>query len=169
MHEVSDGSLEGEGMGDWCDGVVEWPCTFCGVSWLDECFGMVSDKLVGVDDSLLDGSRHSVCVWVILEKVLASEFSVEVAANAICSKGVFGEVYKVDGFAWWEVHLLLLSLLGGYDSFCRSMGRGELWCLVWGVVDCGVGICSGWWMGCRVEVSAYLGLDAKGRVEVYLR
>jgi len=62
---------------------------FGGVSWLDEFLGMVSDNLVGVNDGLLDGSRHSVCMCVILDKVLASEFSVEVASYAICSKGVF--------------------------------------------------------------------------------
>jgi len=45
--------------------------------------------------------------------------------------------------------LLFLSLLGGDDSFCRSMGRGQLWCLVWGVVDCGVSVCSWWRMRCR--------------------
>lgn len=131
VHEVSDCAFEGKFVGGGDDCMVEGPCTFCVIAWLEQGFNMISDCVMGVNYFLLDDCWHGCCVWVILSKVVLSKLSVEVAVDTIGSEIVICEVNEVEGFAWWEIHLLLLGLLCGSDTFCRSMGWGECWSLMW--------------------------------------
>ena len=57
--------------------------------------------------------------------------SVEVAGDAVCSYFIMCKVNEVESFSWWKVHLLLLCLLSGNDSFSGSMGWSERRSLMW--------------------------------------
>ena len=131
MHEVSDCAFEGEFVCGGDDCMVEGPCTFCVIAWLEQCLHMSSYCVMGINNFLLDGCWHGCCFWVILSKVVGGKVSVEVAVDTIGSEFVKCKVYEVEGFAWWEIHLLLLGLLCGSDTFCGSMGWGEGWSLMW--------------------------------------
>jgi len=90
----------------WFNSVVEWPCTFCVIiAWLDNGFGMSSDRVMRLNDGSLDSRRHCGCMWVVRGEVFVGKVSIEVAVDAICSNGIIGEVNKVEGLAWQEVHL----------------------------------------------------------------
>lgn len=101
MHEVSNGAVEGEVVCGGNDRMVERPSTFCVIARLEKGLDMCSDRVMGVNDCLLNGGRHGRCIWVILSKVMLRELSIEMAVYAIGSEFIMCEVDEVKSFAWW--------------------------------------------------------------------
>lgn len=105
---------------------MEWPCCLgratCGRVFLFDCFEVLLSSGVGLDDMLLGRWWHCVCLGMVGGEIFFGECFIEVDFDAICSYLVGGEVYIVNCFAWWKVHLGLLSGVGGFDSLFWAAG-----------------------------------------------